>query len=88
MAGGDGLIKSPLQQNLRQQRLGVDVGALAEQQEADEDRDRIHLRDPAGHPGRQHDADQRGESVMPPEVTMSVTCCAPPGWPLPVSVTV
>jgi hypothetical protein len=36
MAGGDGRIKSPFQQNLREQRLGVDVGALAEQQQAEE----------------------------------------------------
>src|SRR5258708_36323626 len=36
MAAGDGLRKSPLQQNLRDQGLGVDVDALAEQPEAGE----------------------------------------------------
>src|SRR6202795_5327794 len=36
MAGGDGLCEGPLKQHLRQPRLGVDIGALAEQNEAGE----------------------------------------------------
>ena len=35
-AAGDGFRKGPLQQNLRDDGLGVDVGALAEQHEAGE----------------------------------------------------
>ena len=36
VTAGDALVKSPLQQHLGQQGLGVDVGALAEQHEAGE----------------------------------------------------
>src|SRR6201986_1229855 len=36
VTGGDGFVERALQQNLRQQRLGVDVGALAEQDETNE----------------------------------------------------
>ena len=45
--GGDGLVKGALQQHLREQRLGVDVGALAEQDQAGEGEKKG--KDEAGH---------------------------------------
>src|ERR1700681_4438400 len=39
MSGGDGGVEGALQQHLGEQRLGVDVGALAEQDEAGEGED-------------------------------------------------
>ena len=48
-AGGNGFLKGPLQQDLCNQRLGVDVGALAEQDQAGEgEKER---EDKAGHWG-------------------------------------
>ena len=47
MAGRDGFGEGALQQHLREQRLGVDLGALAEQDQADEREE--EGRDEAGH---------------------------------------
>src|SRR5258708_5315028 len=64
MAAGDGLRKSPLQQNLRDQGLGVDVDALAEQHEAGEGENRgcdeaIHW-----YRSSRHCEEQRDEAIQ------------------------
>ena len=61
-AGGDGLGEGALQQHLRQQRLGVDVGALAEQDEAGE-----------GEKQRKDEARHHWSSVIASEAKQSIS---------------